>query len=143
MKRFLVLLLSSLLLCGTVLAEPQTIDLEAMSFQELAELSRQVQLAIFESDGWQEVEVPAGIYKIGVDIPAGRWLMSSTDTCCLIYGSSIDAYNNIDVNDYILFETLYDENDSVTWDLAEGTYLHVQISPVVFTPYISSNLGFK
>ena len=143
MRRILPLLLAMLLLCGAALAEPQTIDLETMTFEELAELSRQVQLAIFESDGWQEVEVPKGTYQVGVDIPAGHWMLSAvtSDGCYAKWGTSLDEYK-VDIPYEYLIDGAPLSKGSVHWQLIEGTYLYFT-DPVLFSAYTSPVLGFK
>ena len=68
MKKALVILLV-LMVC--VCAYAESIDLSGMNYDELLDLRQAVEMAIWNSDGWQEVEVPAGIYVIGEDIPEG------------------------------------------------------------------------
>lgn len=44
-----------------------------MSYDDLIVLQRQTNYALWLSDEWEEVEVPAGLYKVGTDIPAGTY----------------------------------------------------------------------
>lgn len=67
----LFVLFLSLLLISSAAADPM--DLSGMSFDDLVELRDQLNLAIWNSREWQEVTVPAGVWQIGVDIPAGHW----------------------------------------------------------------------
>ncbi len=58
------------------MAEKSAFDLQGLSFNELLALREQINLAIWNSNEWQCVEVPAGNYTIGIDIPAGYWTIS-------------------------------------------------------------------
>ena len=76
MKRILALILTMSALAAIPLsahAEEKKIDLSGLTYNELVELKDQINLAIWECDEWQEVEVPQGIWKVGEDIPAGHW----------------------------------------------------------------------
>ena len=73
MKRFMLVFLLGILFSTTVLAAPQTIDLDTITYDEAVALKDQLNLAIWNSAEWQEVTVPQGIYEVGVDIPAGHW----------------------------------------------------------------------
>jgi hypothetical protein len=47
-------------------------DITNLPYEELLQLQANVNLALWASDGWQEVAVPVGKYYIvGVEIPAG------------------------------------------------------------------------
>lgn len=139
MKKIITLVLA-LVVCST--AAVAEFDLTGLSFEELIQLQQQVQLAMWTSDSWQEVEVPAGIYEIGVDIPAGKWTMTSTDISSLRYGKSVNEYFT-EVEDRIEHETFYSGSESVTWNLVEGTFLQIASSPFIFTPYTAPAFGFK
>lgn len=73
MKRLFTLLLAALLLAGSAAADP--VDLSGMSFDQLVSLREQLNLAIWNSQEWQEVTVPAGVWVIGEDIPEGHWVI--------------------------------------------------------------------
>lgn len=71
MKRFFLLFLAAVLLISCAAADP--VDLSGMSFDELVALRDQLNLAIWNSREWEAVTVPAGIWQVGRDIPAGHW----------------------------------------------------------------------
>lgn len=71
MKKLLLVVLAVLLL--TVPAMAETIDLESMTWAQLKVLYSKIGLELWSREETQEVVVPAGIYKIGTDIPAGKW----------------------------------------------------------------------
>ena len=150
MKNFVGLVLALILICSFAVAE---VDLTGMTFDELVELRQKVDAAIFASDGWQEVSVPAGIYKIGEDIPAGKWVVTPAkgSTAFIDLGKSIDD-NGMEIADGFYNETITSESDSyaaynnvreVTLDLQDGTYIEIDNSNVIFTPFKGHNLGFK
>ena len=150
MKKFVGLILALILICSFAVAE---VDLTGMTFDELIELRQKVDAAIFASDGWQEVSVPAGIYKIGEDIPAGKWVVTPAkgSTAFIDLGKSIDD-NGMEIADGFYNETITSESDSyaaynnvreVTLDLQDGTYIEIDNSNVIFTPFKGHNLGFK
>ena len=48
-------------------------DISELSYVELVQLKDELNLAIWNSNEWKEVTVPAGVWIVGVDIPAGYW----------------------------------------------------------------------
>lgn len=152
MKKVICSVLAALLLFGS--AALADVDLSGMSYEELLDLQARVTAALWASDAWQEVQVPAGIYLIGRDIPAGKWTISYQgngygaikwgDTLNdsgteVEYSSGIYAYAYLKSPD----RKSFDESDtaSVTWDLVDGTYLFIDQGTVTFTP--PAGLGFK
>lgn len=136
MKRIVSLILIAMLLAAPALAG---IDLSGMTFDELIELQKQVTAALWASDGWQEVTVPAGYYEVGTDIPAGRWTLSGNGVMIDIY-RSLDAASTFDVTGYVDGHYLT-SGDTYTANLKEGQGLELD-GPVTFTPYVSA-LEFK
>ena len=138
MKKLLTVLIVLALLGAAALAEQ--IDLSGMSYEDLLALRQQVDAAIWASDGWQEVEVPAGVYTIGEDIPTGRWSVSPTGVVAAItlYPDKSD-YTGQTYN--ILTTAAIMEGESFTLDASEGNCLEIG-GTVVFRPYVSAALGF-
>ena len=90
MRRFVALLLFFVLW----IAQASAIDLSGMSLAELVDLKEQVTLAMWETEDWQEVTVPQGLYKIGEDIPAGHWAFAIADiggVPVLKYGNKLEG----------------------------------------------------
>lgn len=78
MKKILsVILTFALLIPAACFGEE--IDLSGYSFAELAALRDRIQMEMMTRDEWQEVTVPAGLWEVGVDIPAGAWLVRCAD----------------------------------------------------------------
>lgn len=133
--------------------------LEGLSYDQLVSYRDALNLAIWNSQEWQEVTVPQGLYKIGEDIPAGHWTFAIADiggVPYLQYGNKLEG-NKKEVSfmgDIYYAEQLrgpdssyYDpKHDLLTLDLhlEEGCWLEVSNSPVKVTPYAGKpDLGFK
>ena len=116
MKRIfaIVLLFTIALLNASALAD---IDLSGMSFDDLIALQQQVNLALWESDGWQEVTVPVGIYKVGEDIPAGEYQVEASSGLGYIEVSS-DSRHQIEG---IITNDNFEGNKYIT--VQDGQYL--------------------
>ena len=155
MKKLALFLLVFTLMIAPALAE---VDLSGMSYDELVALKDQINLAIWQSDTWQEVEVPQGIWIVGEDIPAGKWTIKHTDGVQgtkVIWSDAIDASGASLSYDGKLYEyewiydpdnKYYDKGDptEVIWDLKAGQYLMVEDGIATFTPYSGKpSLGFK
>ncbi len=154
MKKIIALVLVLLSLASVSFAE---LDLSGMTYDELVALKDQINLAIWNSNEWQEVEVPQGVYVIGEDIPAGKWTIKAADQvdASVYWGDAInDAGTAITFDgDLYEYESLYSVNHryyekgdtvEVTWDLKEGQYFIVEDGIALFTPYSGKpSLGFK
>ena len=93
MKKIIVSLFVLILLVPFCFSVAEEVDLSGMSFDELVSLRDQINLAIWNSQEWQEVTVPTGIYTIGKDIPAGHWsirVASKNECVYLAYFDKLD-----------------------------------------------------
>ena len=119
-------------------------DLSSLSFEELLELGTTLQSEIMSRPEFKKVLVPPGAYKVGEDIPAGKWTITASEGMCEVYwGKKLDEYGvEVPYSDEI--DTLDDwgSESSVTWNLVEGTYIVVNRNSVTFSTAISVNLGF-
>ena len=155
MKKVICMIVAALFALSMVaLAE---FDLSGMTLDELIELQEKVTAAMWASDEWQEVEVPAGIYEVGVDIPAGYWTISPVDGGSIYVGWSDklkESGASVSFKEANIFESerltspsykYRNDNivESVSWNLQEGTYIEIGDSSAVFTPFAGHNLGFK
>ena len=152
-KAWLLTLVVILFSCCT-LAEVN-VDLSELSFEELIDLREAINLALWNTEEWQEVIVPKGVYEIGVDIPAGTWSITAYDGQMIIVtlGNSYDN-DKRQMSDYVEMESVYspnaktyDEGTDITridLELHEGQYLDIKMASAVFTPFIGKqDLGFK
>lgn len=91
MKKLILFVLVFALLSPTF-ALADLPDLSDLTFDELGQLIIKAKQALWACPEWQQVEVPAGIYKIGEDIPAGHWSIQvpSGDFVYYAYGSQTD-----------------------------------------------------
>ena len=130
------------------------IDLSGMNYDELVALKDQINLAIWNSEDWQEVEVPQGVWEVGEDIPVGKWEIKALPGAQtkIVYGTEVKeggtdvtarSWQRIKDENY----RNYDSNEDVTsWiiEVEEGYYLQVEDGPAVFMPYNGKlSLGFK
>lgn len=134
----------------------ETIDLSSMSYDELIELKNKINLAIWESEEWQEVTVPPGTYKIGEDIPAGHWTIKpgiSHGYFHVWYFEQPNEFNkpvapltkydhsSLATEDFHPFDEEYIHE--VDYDMIEGWYFYTE-NTVIFSPYSGKpDLGFK
>ncbi len=156
MKRFFALFLVLLSFTGTVYAD--TIDLSGMTYEELVSLKEKINLAIWESQEWQEVTVPQGVWKVGEDIPAGHWTIKAAGGMFtfITIGTILDetkrdiSYDGIRIAERIDFPYStydYDPMESLTeadFELQDGMYIVIDYASAIFTPYAGKpSLGFK
>lgn len=156
MSRVIAIAMVILLVCCSAYAE---VDLSGMSYDELVALKDQINLAIWNSEEWQEVEIPQGIWIVGEDIPVGMWTVKCSDKSSSTYfswgdtlnesGTGVDIWGKCDnVFIYNPNDKYYDEGDltEYTFNAEEGLYVVVDnsLGPAVFTPYAGKpSLGFK
>lgn len=154
MKRILTCALSLIMLLALSPVCHADVDLSGMSYDELVALKDQINLAIWNSDEWQEVEVPQGVWSVGEDIPAGKWTIKAlpgADTYIKVGvevkdgGTDVNAKTTQRIRDegYSYYDSKSDIT-SWTFEFAEGQYVKVDNGPAVFTPYSGKpTLGFK
>lgn len=162
MKRCLAMLVALLL---PVAAMAEGIDLSGMSLADLIALREQITMAMWQTDEWQEVTVPQGVYQVGVDIPAGTWTVrcadlsrddSSLQRCEFSWGKSLnDSGTGIQFKDRLGLVSVhnpqsryYDEGDITDYTFTVQVGDYIVIDPfhnrAVFTPYAGKpDLGFK
>ena len=144
MKRFAALLLVAILmLAGSAAADP--IDLSGLSFEQLVALRDQLNLAIWNSQEWKEVTVPAGVWKIGEDIPAGHWSFRQEedhDFTVVYYCDILDAAEKGPGTGWDGWMEMFTEPDQVEdLNMKEGMYF-INNYPMIFTPYIKPAFSF-
>ena len=151
MKKLLCLLLCLVCLPTFALAE---VDLDSLTFVELIELREQITAEITSRPEWKEVFVPAGVYEVGVDIPAGRWTLTLADTEYFgyTYGNVLNETKTDVSYSADLFTSAYASSkeyimhsaypqESLSIEIQEGNFI-VIVGNCYFTPYIRPTLGF-
>lgn len=154
MKKAFIIILCVLFI--PVLSLAESIDLSGLSFDELIALKNRINLAMWESEKWQEVTVPPGTWKIGEDIPAGHWTIRPGISHGYFYVwyfekpnefnkpiAPLSKYDNssLATEDFHAFDKEYIHE--VDFDMIEGWYFYNE-QTVIFTPYTGKpDLGFK
>ena len=157
MKRLLCLFLALVLFPVVSLADLP--DLSGLSFDELVMLRQEALLAMWNSEQWQEVRVPAGVYEIGTEIPEGYWTLTpnSGDAVWFVYcdqlnesrttfGPDCDVWDTYMVNSARTLKKEYVDKSALhelNIYLNAGRFIIVPCE-TVFTPYTGKpDLGFK
>lgn len=137
----------------------EDIDLSGLSYAELVALKDRINLAMWECDEWQEVIVPPGTWKVGVDIPAGHWTVKchpDTWATNISWGDHLDD-NNESIRywgRYSISNTIYNPNNETfdpinqwseySFEVQNGDYIEIIYGAAIFTPYTGKpSLGFK
>lgn len=154
MKRLMSIVFAMVLVFSLAATASAEVDLSGLTFDELIALKDQINLAIWNCEEWQEVEVPQGVWEVGADIPAGKWEIKAKTNAetRIIYGTEVKnggtgvsarAYEHIKDPGY----RNYDANKDVTsWiiEVKDGEYLQIEYGSAIFMPYSGkTSLGFK
>ena len=155
MKKLISLLLTLCILLVPVLSLADSIDLSGMSLADLVKLQEQVTMAMWRTEEWQEVTVPAGLYTVGVEIPAGKWTITATPNASMEQveiGSKLDdtgmgiSWGGSYESNYLYGKQswAYDESKMNSWDvtLTDGLYINLAAA-MIFTPYAGPSFSFK
>ncbi len=154
MKRFFALALALMIALSVAPSCFAEYDLSGMTYNDLVALKDQINIAIWNSDQWQEVEVPQGVWLVGEDIPVGKWTILPkpfASTNIRIGNETKDGGTNVNSKisqtikdkDYQYFNA---DSDITSWtiELEDGQYLKVDSGSAIFTPYSGKpTLGFK
>lgn len=154
MKRILAAVICLLMLAALPVIGCADVDLSGMTYDELVALKDKINLAIWNSDEWQEVEVPQGVWEVGADIPAGKWTIKpreSADTKVVVGDELKDGGTDVNVNAWERITSAsnkyFEPNSDVTeWtiELENGDYVKIESGYAIFSPYSGKpTLGFK
>lgn len=135
-------------------AQTAGMDLSAMSFAELVALREQINLAIWQSEEWQEITVPPGVWKVGEDIPAGHWVIRPAPETYIsvVYCDRLDEFGKAPGKGWkgwngtltaMTSGITVTEPKEVDLDMQDGMYF-INRGDCIFTPYTGKpDLGFK
>ncbi len=132
MKKLLSILLFLCLFTSFSFAET---DLSQLSYDNLLTLQKELVKEIMSRPEWKEVEVPAGQYTIGVDIPAG-WYSVRPKTQSAYSSVYFRWYPNPN-NDY--WDYMRIEDKLGKFEFYEGMRIYLE-DTTIFAPPIP--LGF-
>lgn len=141
MKKLLALFLIAALLAPCALAEE--IDLSGLTLDELYTLHTRIAKEIVTRPEWTEITIPAGLYKIGVDLPAGDWCIKCGQTRkdyiyvrygCNMNESLTEIVFPLEHYGYVYTENNETERHFVNIKLIEGYYLEVSDGQFILCP---------
>ena len=90
MKRFIAFIVCILMICGTAMADIP--DISNLTNEELVALNVAIIEKLIDSGYLKEVTVPAGLYTVGKDIPAGSYMVKNTDKGS--WGDDVNIYTD-------------------------------------------------
>ena len=154
MKKIVISLLILSMIVFPIISQAQTIDFSTMTLSELVKLSEQITMAMWKTEEWQEVKVPAGLYQVGVEIPAGKWTITATPQTysgTVKIGTQLED-NGLDIswlysesnNLYGTDSWAYNESKMNSWTvtLTDGMFIKMEAA-MIFTPYAGPSFTFK
>ena len=150
MKKLLAIALIFCLILPWAFAED--IDLSSLSFDELRALQTRIAEEIVSRPEWKEVAVPAGVYKIGVDIPVGEWCIkcgkSQYGWVQITYSKELnESGTEVPILHSEFYGSVYEKGDDKHREflniiLKEGYYIQFDLGQAVFTKPVRVDLGF-
>lgn len=152
MKRLItIILILALILPAAALADIP--DISGLTFEELVQLQSQLNIALWNSEQWQEVEVPAGVWEVGKDIPEGYWTISMRPGkytqifyCEKVNDVSLRPDHSMDSHTTVIAspDSWVAESSPTfySYNMKSGCFF-ICDDPVIFTPYIGPEFSFK
>ena len=133
MKKILAIILAvALILPAAVFADIP--DISSLTNDELLTLNHEIQLRLFSEKLVNGIQIPAGKYIVGEDIPEGIYRVETADK---VLSPMITIYNEGKakiVGSYLLGD-IYGSYEVGKLDLGKDYIIEVDFSPVVFYPY--------
>lgn len=143
MKKISALVLALFLTLSLTIVSRSESKYEGYTFEQLQTEYLAILQAMWKTDAWQRVEVPAGVYQVGVEIPAGEWTLSNDRAFLVGIGNTLNATKtgiertHRKVYEYIEME---DYKNGWTVKLTNGDF--IEISDVVFFTVPVKGQGF-
>lgn len=138
LRKHLTILALAAALCLALTAAAEPVDLNGMSFEELLALRDAVERALWDSPEWATVEMPAGLYHVGEDIPAGRYEIRLADADAPGYafiGRLNDTGTKVDTTPGSGYQRYYlDDSERIIWALADGAYIQAETAVTLQRP---------
>ena len=133
MKKLAAFILALCLMVPVLsLADPVTIDLSEMSFEDLVALKNEVNAAIIATGESKDVAVPMGDYIVGRDIPAGAYKASMSRGAVV---AMLVIYDKPD-GDILGFYTTSEEDPEIGLiQLEDGNLLEITFAAFVFNKF--------
>ena len=143
MKRHIALVLVLLLVLSLPSMSRAENKYEGYTLDQLQTEYLAILEAMWKTKEWQKVEVPAGVYQVGVEIPAGEWTLSNDNYFMVVVGSNLNATktgverSNVKAHEVIEIE---DYKNGWTVKLVNGDFL--EIGKVVYFTVPVKGQGF-
>jgi hypothetical protein len=137
---FLILLLA---LSPVSLAESKY---DGFTFEQLQTEYLAILQAMWKTDAWQRVEVPAGVYEVGVEIPEGEWTISNSNYFTAVVGGKLDATKTeVDRDSIKAYELVYMEEYKNGWtvELMTGDFIELSKAVCFSVPVKGQGFTFK
>ena len=144
MRKFFVGLIL-VLLAASVLSVSADYDLSSLSYTDLQNLVAQAQREMMTRSEFQTVTVPAGLYTIGVEIPAGKWHIEKGASYNFVtIGSELNSNKNeIAYSRDKYYVSLDKDMPSIDMTLVSGMYIWIENGPVIFSTPTGVSFSFK
>ena len=145
MKKMMTWIIALTLMAGTLLPSLSCAEskYEGYTFEQLQTEYLAVLETMWKTKEWQKVEVPAGVYEVGVEIPAGEWTLSNDDSFAVYVGTKLDATktgiesDNITAGEFVKIEVYI---NGWTVKLTIGDF--IELSNVVYFTVPVKGQGF-
>lgn len=137
MKKLLAIIL--LLVCMTAsvaAAESLKLDFSSIPYEALINLHQQITKEIMSRPEWKEVTVPSGVWKVGEDIPAGKYAIKTTSSLVTI---TIWSKEPGDYSGFVDMKMISTTDGIGKIELKDGWTIE-NTSSIIFTP--PQSLGF-
>ena len=121
----------------------ESIDLSSLSFDELIAFRERINLAIWDTEEWQEVTVPTGTWEIGKDIPAGHWTIKAADgvLCWIKYGDLLNESSNVNIRAKIYIDKIVISPNHTSYKpLEDNTEIDIDMKEVKNSP-LNGSMG--
>lgn len=136
MKKIIAFVVCLLMISGIAVAEIP--DISNLSDEELVSLNKAIIEKLIDSGYLKEVTVPAGVYIVGTDIPAGSYMVKNTDKGS--WPDNVNIYTDGKVEPYGYdMHSILSEGESAKIELKDGYAIELE-TMCIFSRFVG--LGF-
>ena len=143
MKKVTALVLALLLALSLPFISHAENKYEGYTFEQLQTEYLAILQAMWKTGAWQRVEVPAGVYQVGVEIPAGEWTLSNDRWFLVAVGTKLDATKtDIESGSTIAHELVEKEDYKNGWTVVLEAGNFIVLNTVVYFSVPVKGQGF-
>lgn len=95
MKQVISFLLMVSILILSASAYSETLDYASMTDEQLIEMQSAIHTEIMKRGLIKKIKLPAGVYEVGIDLPAGKYLLTTMDDVSLMQPAQILLYDSM------------------------------------------------